>query len=240
MLGWFKKNALADLRVDIHSHLIPGIDDGVKTLEESWGIIQRLQNLGYQKAVTTPHIHPNYPNTPEIIKAGLVQVKEKIKEEDSSFVLEAAAEYFVDETFMNTIEKGDEILSFGDKYVLVESSFLNKPMFFESCLFELMTKGYKPILAHPERYKFLEGELDWLLELKQMGVLLQVTISSFVGYYGTTPQKVAKELARKGMVDFLGSDLHRIVQVDFLRKGLKEKEVEKLCKSSSLKNEQLL
>lgn len=240
MLGWLKKSAHQDLKVDIHSHLIPGIDDGVKKLENSIDIIRRLKSLGYQKAVTTPHIHPSFPNTPDKIKGGLAQVQEEIERENLSFSLEAAAEYFVDDSFMSTVENGREILSFGDKYVLVESSFLNKPMFFEACLFELMSKGYKPILAHPERYKFLEGKIDWLLELKQMGVLFQVTVSSFVGYYGTTPRKIAKELFRKDMIDFLGSDLHRLDQVDYLEKGLKEKEVDKLCKSSFLRNEQLL
>ena len=227
-------------KVDIHSHLIPAIDDGVKSVESSVDIIKRLEKLGYQKAITTPHIHPNYPNTPEIIRNGLQQVQDKLNEEHVSFELEVAAEYFVDDTFIELIKSDKEILSFGDKYVLVESSFLNKPLYFEACLFELKSKGYQPILAHPERYKFLEGKLDWLLQLKEMEILFQITISSFVGYYGATPKKIAKELYKKNMVDFLGTDLHRLEQIDYLNDGLMRKEVEKLCKSSSLKNEQLL
>lgn len=240
MFSWLKRNTPSNPKVDIHSHLIPGIDDGVKTVEEAWKIIEKLESVGYQKAVTTPHIHPNYPNSPEKIRSGLQQVQQKIASEKSNFIVEAAAEYFVDDQFQATLDKNGEVLSFGARYVLVESSFLNKPLFFEACLFDLMTKGYKPILAHPERYKFLEGKIDWLKELKQMGVLLQVTVSSFVGYYGSTPQKIARELSRKGMIDFLGSDLHKFGQLEFLSKGLKDKHVEKLCKSSVLRNEQLL
>ena len=209
MLSWLRKKAHITPEVDIHSHLIPGIDDGSKKIEHSLEMIRELAGFGYKKIVTTPHIHPSYPNTPERIKSGLKEVQQRIVEEKLDVLVECAAEYYVDEDFFSKVKMGDEILSFGDGYVLVESSFYNKPMLFESCLFELKTKGYQPILAHPERYNFLEGKLDWLIELKQMEVLLQVTTGSFAGYYGSIPQRIAKQLAKKNMIDFLGSDLHR-------------------------------
>ncbi len=228
------------LEVDIHSHLIPGIDDGARTLDDSVNILLRYKELGYTKAITTPHIHPSYPNEPATILEGLVDVQRELQNRSIDFELEAAAEYFVDEIFLEKVKSGETILSFGDRYVLVESSFINKPMFFESCLFELKAKGYKPILAHPERYKFLEGKIDWLVSLKEMDILMQVTISSFVGFYGNIPQEVAKKLFREGMIDFLGSDMHHESHVKHLEKGLDRKEVKQLIKSSALLNKQLL
>ncbi len=239
MFGWRKK-AIATPGVDIHSHLIPAIDDGIRTLDKSIEVIRKFSEIGFKKVVTTPHIHPNYPNTNDDILRGLEVVRKKLIAENLDFEIEAAAEYFVDDVLMQKIKNGDEVLSFGSNYVLVESAFLNKPFFFEMCLFELQSKGYRPVLAHPERYRFLEGELDWLLQLKEMGVLFQVTISSFVGFYGKMPQKIAKALYERKMIDFLGSDLHSYEQIRFLEEGLRNPLVDKLCKAPILKNKTLL
>jgi len=239
MFGLGKKSVSTPV-VDIHSHLIPAIDDGVKTLDQSIQVIKKFADLGFKKIITTPHIHPNYPNSTDDIRRGHSLVQDKMAEEDLDFTIEVAAEYFVDDLFMKAIKEGKEILSFGPKYVLVESSFLNKPLYFESCLFELQSKGYQPVLAHPERYRFLEEEIDWLLELKEMGILFQVTISSFVGFYGKSPEKIAKTLYTKNMIDFLGSDLHTYDQIKYLEQGLKHRSVEKLCRSSDLKNRLLV
>ncbi|MEP1097046.1 MAG: CpsB/CapC family capsule biosynthesis tyrosine phosphatase [Cyclobacteriaceae bacterium] len=235
MFGFGKKSVSTPV-VDIHSHLIPAMDDGVKTLDDSIMVIKKLADLGFKKVITTPHIHPSYPNSADKIRSGLNTVQDRVAEEDLEFAIEVAAEYFVDDVFMKSIEEDKEILSFGPNFVLVESSFLNKPMYFESCLFELQSKGYQPVLAHPERYQFLEGEIDWLLELKAMGIFFQVTISSFVGFYGKGPEKIAKTLFAKNMIDFLGSDLHTYGHIKYLEQGLGHKSVEKLCKSSNLKN----
>lgn len=240
MLSWFSKKPKLTPEVDIHSHLIPGIDDGSKSLEDSLNMIRELSAIGYKKIVTTPHIHPNYLNEPEVIKSGLKEVAKAIQEEGIEVEIECAAEYYVDEVFFSQVKAGAEILTFGNNYVLVESSFYNKPMLFESCLFELKAKGYQPVLAHPERYNFLEGKLDWLEQLKQMEIDFQVTTGSFGGYYGTQPQKIAKMLAKRDMIDFLGSDLHRNNQLSAHVLGLQSKEVEKLCKSRQLKNFSLL
>ena len=237
ILPWQKKTLTTPV-VDLHSHLIPGIDDGSSSLESSVEMISQLKQLGYQKAITTPHIHPYYPNNSETISNGLESVQNELGRLEIDFELEAAAEYFVDETFQELVD-ANNILSFGDQFVLVESSFLNKPLLFENCLFELMAKGYKPILAHPERYKFLDDDIEWLLELKEMGILFQVTISSFAGFYGPRPKQIARQLHKKNMIDFLGSDLHSTEHIHFLEKGLKEKEVRKLCSHSELMNKQL-
>ena len=239
MLG-FSKKAMSSLAVDIHSHLIPGVDDGVKTLEKSIEVIRKLSTIGFKKIITTPHIHPTYPNSTATILQGLDLVRDELQKEGMSVELEAAAEYFVDDVFIQKVKNKEKILSFGSNYVLVESSFQNKPLYFESCLFELQSRGYQPVLAHPERYRFLEGEIDWLSELKENGVLFQVTVSSFVGFYGEIPQKIAKKLYERNMIDFLGSDLHVYKQIKYLEEGLRNKMVKKLCSSPHLKNKSLI
>jgi protein-tyrosine phosphatase len=236
----FKKKSILNLDVDIHSHLIPAIDDGSNSIDQSLEMLIALKELGYKKIITTPHIHPNYPNTAEIIHSGLNEMRKEIMKNNLEIEIEAAAEYFVDELFLERVKNGDEILSFGDNYVLVESAFLNKPILFEEALFELISQGYKPVLAHPERYRFLEGSIEWLMELKNQGVLFQLTLGSVGGYYGKIPQQIAKELLKQNLVDFLGSDLHKISQLEFLEKGLGMKETQNYLRKSYCLNGDLL
>ena len=230
----------ASLNVDLHSHLIPNIDDGYQSLEQSIEMITALMKLGFKKVITTPHIHPNYPNTPEIIRMGLEKLHKALVKQNLEMEVEVAAEYFVDEAFHQKVKNKDALLSFGGKHVLVESSFINKPIFFESAMFDLQAAGYTPVLAHPERYRFLEGRIDWLEELKNMGVLFQVTLGSIAGYYGKIPEQLGKMLIKKELADFLGSDLHRKSHLAFLNKGLRSKEVQRALKGNSIKNQQLL
>lgn len=236
----FGKKSINPLLVDIHSHLIPNIDDGSQSMEQSIEMISELISIGFKKLITTPHIHPRYPNTVEIIMSGLKGLQEEIRRNEINIEIEAAAEYYVDETFYSKVSNDEPILSFGDRYVLIESSFVNKPVFFESVIFDLQTKGYKPVLAHPERYQFLEGKIDWLEELKSIGVLFQVTLGSIGGYYGAIPQEIGRRLLQKDMVDFMGSDLHRESHMEYLKKGMKSKDVQKIINQKRLKNLELL
>ncbi|MEQ9467808.1 MAG: CpsB/CapC family capsule biosynthesis tyrosine phosphatase [Ekhidna sp.] len=235
----FGKRNISPLEVDLHSHIIPNIDDGSQSVADSIEMILSLKKLGYKKIITTPHIHPRYPNTPEVIMAGYHLIQDEIRKRSIEMEVEVAAEYFVDEVFSEKLERGDRILSFGDKYVLVESSFVNKPFFFESVMFDLISQGYKPVLAHPERYEFLEGRITWLEELKDTGVLLQVTIGSIGGYYGSEPEKLGRTLLKKNMVDFLGSDMHRMRHLAFLEKGLKSREVQQAIAEGRIRNSEL-
>ena len=203
-------------------------------------MLEGLKDLGFKKVITTPHTHPKYPNTPQLIMRGLDQVREEMNRRQLEVDMEAASEYFVDETFLNRLDSGEDLLSFGNKYVLVECSFINKPMFFEAAVFKIRSHGYNPILAHPERYQFLQGDISWLQEMKETGVLFQVTIASLAGYYGKTPKKIAETLLQQGMIDFLSSDLHRPSQLEWLEKGLKLKSVQKLIQSGELLNNSLL
>ena len=234
----FRKSTVC--KVDIHSHLIPGIDDGSPTLQASVEMIELLQKQGFQKLITTPHIHPKFPNSEEGILEGLDRLKEHLHSIGNSIEIEVAAEYYVDDMFLERSRNQDKFLSFGDGYVLIECSFFSKPLFFDSAVYRLQELGYKPVFAHPERYKFVEGNIDWLKQLKDIGVLMQVTVGSVAGYYGEGPKAMAIELIKRDMVDFLGSDLHRSSQIEFLQKGSKSRYVRGLVDSGKLLNDQLL
>ncbi|MBP6334350.1 MAG: capsular biosynthesis protein [Bacteroidia bacterium] len=224
--------ALSDLSVfktDIHSHLIPGIDDGVKTMEESIEMITALSKLGFTKLITTPHIMSDYfKNTPEIIMEGLKNVREEIKKQGIPIELDAAAEYYVDEHFLQKI-KEENILTFGGKYVLFEISYINPPDTLSSIIFELTIRGYIPVLAHPERYPFWYQKFDEFYKLKEAGTLFQLNTNSLVGYYGMGAKKIAEKMLDENMIDFIGSDLHGKRHLDALQKVVAEKYAWKLA-----------
>jgi len=236
----FFKRSFIPVTVDLHSHLIPGVDDGADSVDMSLSLLHSLEELGFQKIITTPHIHPKYPNTPQIILEGLRSLKDAIDGNGIGLKLETAAEYYVDENFLNDVEAGKPLLSFGDKYVLIECSFINKPLYFETAILKLNSHGYRPVFAHPERYQFLQGDITWLRQLREAGLLLQVTLSSLSGYYGKMPKKIGERLIKENLVDFLATDLHKPAQLGWLEKGLKLNSVQKLIRSQKLLNPSLL
>ncbi|MEM9896122.1 MAG: CpsB/CapC family capsule biosynthesis tyrosine phosphatase [Bacteroidota bacterium] len=224
--------------VDIHSHLLPAIDDGSRSVEESQGMLEGLGELGFQKLVTTPHIHPKFPNTSDSIHAAHQILKEQSGLQNLN--LEAAAEYFVDENFRELIKK-NQILSFGEsKFVLIESPFLNKPIFFEQVLHDLKNAGFSPVIAHPERYQFLKNPIDWCQSIRSSNVYFQVSYGSFVGYYGKRSVKVAFDLLQQDLIDFLGTDLHRSSQLSYVKRSLGNKRIRDLIGRDRLLNAQLI
>ena len=154
------------LATDMHSHLIPGIDDGAKTIEDSISLIKQLHSVGYTRLITTPHIMSDFfRNTPENIKEGLEKVRAAIKEENIPVEIDAAAEYYIDDGFMHKLEE-ERLLTFGDNYLLVEISYMNPPENLREVFFRALVHGYKPILAHPERYPYWYNNFD-LIEFQR-------------------------------------------------------------------------
>ena len=223
----------------MHSHLIPGIDDGAKTVEDSLQMIQRLVDLGYQKIITTPHITGEYyPNTPEIIRAGLEKVKKALLEKKMNVQIEAAAEYYLDDHFEKLLQDKTELLSFSNQHILVEFSMLSEPANAYDLLFQLKTKGYQPILAHPERYLYFAKKMEKFEEIKNLGVELQVNLLSLAGHYGKEQKQLGVKLLKSGMVDYLGTDLHRESHFKSLE-NIDDKEVNKLLGKMKFKNSAL-
>ncbi|MEB2773802.1 CpsB/CapC family capsule biosynthesis tyrosine phosphatase [Algoriphagus sp. D3-2-R+10] len=223
-LDLFKRNPevvedfdLSWLEVDMHSHLIPGIDDGSKTMEESLHLIKRLSGYGLRKIITTPHIMSEYyRNTPEIISMALEDLQRAVKNEGISIEIEAAAEYYIDEIFLEKIQNGDEILTFGDNYILVETGFINKPQMLLEIIFQLEMAGYKPILAHPERYQYLITDKGLLQDLADRKILFQVNLLSLTGFYSKQVKDFGEMLVETGQVRFFGTDCHNPRYLDMM------------------------
>ncbi|MFC3880089.1 tyrosine-protein phosphatase [Algoriphagus namhaensis] len=217
------------LEVDMHSHLIPGIDDGSKSMQESLDLISRLSDFGLRKLITTPHIMSEYyKNTPEIIRMGLEDLRKSVKAAGINIEIEAAAEYYLDEIFLEKVKDGEEILTFGDNYILVETGFINRPQMLLETLFQLEMSGYKPIFAHPERYQYLLGDKQLLEDLVDRSLLFQVNLLSLTGFYSKPVKDFAETLLERGLVRLFGTDCHNPRYLDMLESLPKSKNYQKI------------
>jgi tyrosine-protein phosphatase YwqE len=202
------KDLIPDNHIDIHSHLLPGIDDGARTFEDTLQLIQSLQGFGISEFVTTPHIIQQvWDNTQESILSTATTTVTALQAKNITVPFRAAAEYLMDDSF-ERLFKSNNLLTLKDNYVLVEMSYINPPMQLFSILFDLQVAGYIPVLAHPERYLFYQNNFNEFVKLKNAGCLFQLNLLSVVGYYGDGVAKVATQLLKKGMYNFVGSDVH--------------------------------
>lgn len=211
------------LGTDIHSHFIAGVDDGAQTLGDSVSLIRGMKEMGFKSIVTTPHIKfDHYPNTRETILNGLKEVHQALKENGVDIPVRAAAEYYIDDHFMRILDE-EELLTIQGKELLVELSFMFEPLGLNEIMFKIQTKGYQPILAHPERYSFFHQKTDIFKQLKDRGIMLQLNTIALTGYYGKKVKDVAEELLAKGLYDYCGSDMHHPRHAEMLNKvaGLK-------------------
>ena len=223
---------------DLHSHLIPAIDDGVKSLETSVAIIKQLQELGFKKVITTPHIMSHrFPNTQEIINSRYSILKKELTKQKIDIKLEVAAEYYYDEHFLELIER-NELMSFGENYILFELSYTVKPLALEQIVAKLLQAGYKPILAHPERYTYYHTEKHYR-QLKEMGLHFQINLISTQNFYGKGVKKAVEKIIDLGLVDFIGSDIHSQRYLDTFSAALQNKIYTKIMQQNSIKNDYL-
>ena len=207
-----KKRYLVDYLkgfVDIHNHILPGIDDGAKTVKDSISLIKGMGELGISRFIATPHImHNYYPNSPETINSALTELKSELMEQHiTDVVVKAAAEHMIDDNFENLLEEGG-IMPLGKDLILIEMSFLQPSINLDIAIDKTLEKGYFPVLAHPERYLYYSNNLDIFTKLKERGTLLQVNLLSLGEYYGTETNKIAHRLLEDKLVDFVASDLH--------------------------------
>jgi protein-tyrosine phosphatase len=220
---------------DMHSHLLAGLDDGVKSHEEALLLIQHFSRLGYKKIITTPHIMSDYyRNEPEQILAKLEELKTILAENHIQVTIEAAAEYYLDETLITKINNDQRLLTFGSNHLLFETNFFSEPFQLNEFIFNAITHGYKPILAHPERYQYMT--MQKAEDLKDRGVLLQLNIPSMVGFYGKPVERIAVKLIEAGLVDLVGSDCHSLLQFNALEDAFKSKNFKKALALPLLNN----
>lgn len=212
------KDVFPDGFVDIHSHLLPGIDDGAKDMNHAIDLITKMHSFGIKNFITTPHVLGEiYPNSSEVIKEKLIEVKNELTARGLYDInISAAAEYMMDEQFSIRLEK-DDILTLKDNFILVEMSYFNAPFNLFEILFEIQLKGYKPILAHPERYNFYHSDLENYYKLKKAGCLFQLNLLSLTSQYGKNVQKITKKLLEKNLYDFVGTDTHHNNHLELLK-----------------------
>ena len=244
MLKWFRKSSqilepidFSVIGVDLHSHLIPGIDDGAKDLVDSVTIIKELINQGFSKIITTPHIMSDlYKNTPETIHSGLEILKRRLANDNIEIDISAAAEYYVDYDFEQRIGN-EKFLTFGEKYILIEFSFLESPRNMYDIIFKLQLEGYVVVLAHPARYQYFD--LKDYESLINRGVLFQLNLLSLIGYYSNQVKANAKLLIDNKFVSFVGTDCHNLNHARLYPKCMISKSWHELVNSGALLNSKL-
>lgn len=206
------------MKVDMHSHILPGIDDGAGDIETSLALIRGLMLLGFTSSVATPHVISDmYRNTPETIRAALAQLRAALKKEKIKFRVSAAAEYMLDSYFFEMLKKNEPLLTIKGKHILTEFSFGYMPENPKEMSFNIITAGYIPILAHPERYAFFHGNNNAYHQLQELGFKLQVNLLSLTGYYGAAVAKAARYIIDNDLASFVGTDMHHVRHLEALQ-----------------------
>jgi protein-tyrosine phosphatase len=225
----------------MHSHLLPGIDDGAPDLETSLQLIKGMSAMGYSKLITTPHVMWDmYKNTREIILSKLELLQSAVHKEGLSIEIHAAAEYFLDDYVAGLLKNKEPLLTVSGKMVLVEFSLAQPSMSLKDILFEMQMQGYQPIIAHPERYIYMEGNKEFYDELKDIGCLFQLNLLSLTNHYGKSVSNLAQYLIKKDYYDLVGTDLHHFRHLEALSNNIISPMLEKLMKSGKIINPQLI
>ena len=210
MFGFLCKKIIAKSEIlnnftDYHSHILPGVDDGVKSVEEALAVLDSYQKLGVKRVVFTPHIMDDFPkNTAQFLRS---QFEEFQRLYTGDIEISLGAEYMLDTKFEKHLNSGD-LLPIVDNYLLVETSYINSPINLMDQLGAIQSKGYFVVLAHPERYRYMKN--DDYEQLKSIGVLFQLNLLSIVGAYGKGAEQKAKKLLHSGCYDFVGTDIHNL------------------------------
>lgn len=210
-------------QTDIHCHIVPGIDDGSPDLETSLNLLEQMKGWGLKRIFASPHITDgSFENTAETISEAFGPLKEAAE----GIELNYSAENRIDDLFYKNFNEG-KLLTLPGNILLVENSFMMEPWNLDQLLFETQVKGYRPVLVHPERYNYYYGKKDRYETIHNAGTAFQINILSLAGYYGKAEKKIAEYLIEKGMVDYLGTDLHRQSHADAITAYLSSRDYEK-------------
>jgi len=205
------------LAQDIHSHILPGIDDGSPDIETSLQLLQSLSDAGINKFICTPHVIGDmYRNTPQTINDALEKLKKALDQNGMSMEISAAAEYMMDDHFLELLRNKQPLMKLAKNYILTELSYSTAPEKLEKISFEININNYQPLMAHPERYPYYHNNYDAYYRMKELGFLLQVNLLSLTGYYGKNVAKAAKFILENKLADFVGTDLHHFNHLNVL------------------------
>lgn len=225
------------LKVDMHSHLIPGIDDGSPDTATSITLIKGLSELGFTKIITTPHIMWDmYKNNRDTILQKLELLSKAVKLEGIPVEIQAAAEYFLDDHVAGLLKNNEPLLTISGNMVLTEFSLAYKPHGLKEILFDMQMQGYQPVIAHPERYIYLQQNKEFYEELKDVGCLFQLNLLSITGHYGKSVQELALFLAKKNYYTLVGTDLHHAGHLGALQNSALSYQLQKILDTGKLLN----
>lgn len=235
-------NNLHELQFDMHCHLLPGIDDGPESIEESLSIIQAMVAVGYQGAICTSHIFPEvYDNKADDMLRGVDSLQSVLDKNNINFTLHASAEYMVDRQFIE-LAKAKKLLAFGKKdYVVIETGFTQENPYFDEAIYEMQYAGYCPILAHPERYLYLSQSknIEQFEKIIDKGIELQINLFSLIGLYGRLSKEVAKILLKNNFIRWIGTDIHRSQHISLLEKANDLKTLSNSMRDNPIQNKYL-
>ena len=230
------RNDFSDLEIDMHSHLLPAVDDGATSVENSHTMIRSLQDMGFKTLYTTPHsIKDIHPNTLQSLEESFIKMQGSIPE---GINFDYSSEYFLDEHFLQNAQEG-LLRPLPGNRLLIEFSMVSPPFDLEQQFFDIQMKGYQIVLAHPERYLFFQKNLGLLSRLKDMDVEFQVNALSLGGYYGENAKQAAEKMIKKGWIDFVGTDAHHDKHIQALRKIPDTILYQRLLDQGNLKNSDL-
>ncbi|WP_243349053.1 tyrosine-protein phosphatase [Parabacteroides sp. FAFU027] len=244
MFGIFKSKKQTALqpigfKTDVHAHILPGIDDGADNLEESLELIRSLKTLGIERVIATPHITEEvFPNEKKTIGEAYQQLRTALDAEGIQFDVKYSAEYRLDGNFLSHWERND-LIPFPKNFLLIENSYLQPYWRLEETIFELHLAGYKPILAHPERYTYYHNDFAVFDKLHALNCKFQVNILSLAGVYGKEVKKTALHLLNKGYINFLATDVHHMRHIKAMEEFLQTSEFEKISAKLNLLNDTL-
>ena len=213
------------------------MDDGVQSFEEAEAVILQFQKLGYKKLITTPHVMSDFfKNSNDIILAKHKELTQWLSRKSIPIEIQPSAEYYLDEELIRKIETDSPLLTFGKNYLLFETNFMNEPLNLKEFIFLATTKGYRLVLAHPERYLFIQSNFSKAEDLLNRGLLFQLNVSSISGYYSKAAQSIAQKLIDKGWVHLLGSDCHNQQHIQLLEETRNTKYFQKAISLPLLNN----
>ncbi|MEZ3520151.1 MAG: hypothetical protein K1V78_01430 [Muribaculaceae bacterium] len=231
MFNIFQKKRKEPLKLpfktDIHCHLVPGVDDGSPDAATSAELIERMQRWGIERIIASPHVTQyTFENTPDILDPALEELQEELRRRGNAIVMERSAEYRIDEFFLKQME-AKALTPYPNSYLLIENSFMQEPWNLDQLIFDLQVRGFRPVLAHPERYTYYYGKPSRYKELHDAGLMFQINLLSLAGNYGKAEKKMAEKLLEDGMVDFIGTDLHNSRHAAVIDEYLMSKDAEK-------------
>jgi len=233
----YNRSDFSMLKSDMHSHLIPGIDDGSPDMATSLKLVKGMAELGFSKLITTPHIMWDmYKNSRETILQKLELLRTAVQSDNIPVEIHAAAEYFLDDHVAGLLKNNEPLLTISGNMVLTEFSLAYKPHGIKDILFDMQMQGYQPVIAHPERYIYLQQSKEFYEELKDIGCLFQLNVLALTGHYGKAVQELAQYLIKKKYYDLAGTDLHHAGHLQALRNPSMIQQLRKLMESGVFRN----